>query len=39
MKPGNPPLQSTRLLDQLCKRIQYMHYSVAAEKGYINCRP
>jgi site-specific recombinase XerD len=35
MKPGNPPLQSTRLLDQLRKRIRYMHYSLATEKVYI----
>ena len=35
MKPGIPPLQSTRLLDQLRERIQYMHYSLSTEKGYL----
>jgi integrase len=28
MKPGNPPLQSIRVLDQLRERIRYMHYSL-----------
>ncbi len=35
MKPGNHPLQSIRLLDQLRERIRYMHYSLATEKVYI----
>jgi integron integrase len=35
MKPGNPPLQSIRLLDQLRERIRYMHYSLATEKVYV----
>jgi integron integrase len=35
MKPGNPPLQSIRLLDQLRERIRYMHYSLATEKVYL----
>jgi len=35
MKPGTPPLQSTRLLDQLRERIQYMHYSLSTEKVYL----
>ena len=35
MKPGTPPLQSIRLLDQLRERIQYMHYSLATEKVYL----
>lgn len=35
MKPGNPPLQSTRLLDQLRERIRYMHYSLSTEQVYL----
>jgi integron integrase len=35
MKPGTPPLQSTRLLDQLRERIRYMHYSLNTEKVYL----
>lgn len=35
MKPGTPPLQSTRLLDQLRERIPYMHYSLSTEKAYL----
>ncbi|MBT9506709.1 MAG: phage integrase N-terminal SAM-like domain-containing protein [Rhodoferax sp.] len=35
MKPGNPPLQSVRLLDQLRERIRYMHYSLSTEKVYL----
>jgi site-specific recombinase XerD len=35
MKPGTPPLQSTRLLDQLRERIRYMHYSRSTEKVYL----
>jgi hypothetical protein len=35
MKPGNPPLQSIRLLDQLRERSQYMHYSLATKKVYL----
>jgi len=35
MKPGAPSLQSTRLLDQLRKRVQYMHYSLKTEKYYL----
>ena len=35
MKPGNPPLQSIRLLDQLRERIRYLHYSLATEKVYV----
>lgn len=35
MKPGTPPLQSTRLLDQLRERIRYMHYSLSTEKVYL----
>ena len=35
MKPGSPPLQSSRLLDQLRERIRYMHYSLSTEKVYV----
>ncbi|MBK5206243.1 MAG: phage integrase N-terminal SAM-like domain-containing protein [Polaromonas sp.] len=35
MKPGNPPLQSTRLLDQMRERIRYMHYSLSTETAYL----
>lgn len=35
MKPGTPPLQSTRLLEQLRERIRYMHYSLSTEKAYL----
>jgi len=32
MKPGTPPLQSIRLLDQLRAPIRYLHYSLSTEK-------
>ena len=35
MKSGNPPLQSTRLLDQMRERIRYMHYSLSTETVYL----
>mgnify|MGYP003383485174 CR=1 FL=1 len=35
MKPGAPPLQSARLLDQVRERIRYMHYSLKTEKAYL----
>jgi hypothetical protein len=35
MKPGNPPLQSFRLLDQVRERIRYLHYSYSTEKTYV----
>lgn len=35
MKPGNPPLQSTRVLDQLRERIRYRHYSLSTEQVYV----
>jgi len=35
MKPGNPPLQSTRLLDQVRERIRCLHYSFSTEKLYV----
>ena len=37
MKPGAPPLQSTRLLDQVRERIRYLHYSPKTEKAYLYC--
>ena len=36
MKPGTPPLQSTRLLDQVRERIRYLHYSLKTEKAYLH---
>ena len=33
MKPGAPPLQSARLLDQVRERIRYLHYSLKTEKA------
>ena len=35
MKPGTPPLKSTRLLDQMRERIRYMHYSLSTERIYL----
>ena len=35
MKPGAPPLQSVRLLDQMRERIRYKHYSLKTEKAYL----
>jgi len=35
MKPGNPPLQSIRILDPLRERIRYMHYSLSTEQVYV----
>jgi integron integrase len=35
MKPRNPPLQSTRLLDQLRERVRYLHYNLSTEKVYL----
>ena len=35
MKPGAPPLQSIRLLDQVHERIRYLHYSLKTEKAYL----
>ena len=34
-KRDNPPLQSTRLLDQLRERIRYLHFSINTEKTYV----
>ena len=36
MKHRNPPLQSTRLLDQVRERIRYLHYSLNTEKAYLH---
>lgn len=35
MKPGNQPLRSVRLLDQVRERIRYLHYSLNTEKTYL----
>ena len=35
MKPGTPPLQSTRLLDQLRERARDLHYSLSTEQIYL----
>ena len=35
LKPGTPPLKSTRLLDQMRERIRYMHYSLSTERIYL----
>ena len=35
MNPGTPPLQSTRLLDQLRERTRYMHYSLRIQAAYV----
>ena len=35
MKPGTPPLQFARLLDQLGERVRYLHYSLRTEKAYL----
>ena len=35
MKPGNAPLKSVRLLDQVRERIRYLHYSLSTEKVYL----
>jgi DNA repair protein RadC len=32
IKPSSPPLQSTRLLDQVRERIRCLHYSLSTEK-------
>ena len=35
MKPGNFPLKSIRLLDQVRERIRYLHDSLSTEKVYL----
>ena len=37
MKPGNAPLKSIRLLDQVRERIRYLHYSQSTEKFNLYC--
>jgi len=36
VKPRNPPLHSTRLLDQVRERIRYLHYSLKTENAYLH---
>jgi integron integrase len=36
VKPGNAPLRSLRLLDQVRERIRYLHYSLSTEKTYLH---
>jgi integron integrase len=31
-----PPLQSSRLIDQLRERVRYMHYSIRTEQAYVH---
>ena len=31
-----PPLQATRLLDQLRERLRYLHYSLRTEQAYVH---
>lgn len=33
--PSLPPLQSTKVLDQLRERIRYFHYSIRIEEIYV----
>ena len=35
MKPGAPPLQSARLLDQVRERVRFLHYCLETEKAYL----
>ena len=34
MKPGTPPLKSTRLIDKMRGHTRYLHYSLSIEKTY-----
>jgi hypothetical protein len=34
-KVAAPVLRSFQLLDQLCERIDYLHYSLQTEKAYL----
>ena len=34
MKPGTPPLKSTRLMDQMRESIRHLHYSLSTAKTY-----
>ena len=36
MKPGNAPLKSIRLLDQVRERIRYFRYNLSTEKVYLH---
>ena len=36
IKPGDAPLKSIRLLDQVRERIRYLHYSLSTEKVYLH---
>jgi integron integrase len=35
IRPGKPPGQQVRLLDQMRQRIRYKHYSLRTEKAYL----
>ena len=35
VKPRNPPLQSSHILDQVREQIRYLHYSLSTEKTYL----
>ena len=35
-KSALPPLQSSRLLDQLRERVRYCHYSLSTERAYVH---
>ena len=35
VKKHMPPLRSARILDQLCERIRYLHYSLRTEEVYV----
>ncbi len=36
IRSHHPPLQSTRLLDQVRERIRYLHYSIRTEHAYVH---
>jgi integron integrase len=36
LAPNLPPLQSTKLLDQVRERIRYLHYSIRTEEAYLH---
>lgn len=35
MKPGTPPLKSTRVMDQMREGIEILHYGLSTEKVYL----
>lgn len=35
-KASAPPLVFLRLLDQVCERLRYMHYSLQTEKSHVH---